>query len=179
MSTVQEEPARGEILLGTYSTITKQGPMLTLLQYITQKDPYPLCLREDKNACLASVTASVARVHRGLCVLRAPHPVPPQSHRVHSLDSEENSRSFLRASSSPPSPLLPWGDEVKSSCLFQGLASGQKGEGTSLTRDTPATWSSGRLTLQCCIAVTGQQLSDQLTVILILVQPPGGHTRGC
>lgn len=150
--------------MGPKLPVTKQDAMLVFFHFITQKGLHRRCTREDRHVCLADAASFVALINRGLCALRGPYPMPQSYYR------EEDSRSSLRASSPPPSPLLPSGNDVNSSRAGRmPLSSGAH----------PPPGLSGQLTLQCRIAITGQQLSDQLTIILILVQPPVGQTRGC
>lgn len=94
--------------MGPKLPVTKQDAMLVFFHFITQKGLHRRCTTEDRHVCLAGAASFVALINRGLCALRGPYPMPQRDYR------EEDSRSSLRASSPPPSPLLPSGNDVNS-----------------------------------------------------------------
>lgn len=85
----------------------KRDAVLLFFHSVTQKGLHRRCTREDKHVWLAGVTTFVALNNSGLCALKGPHPMPQRDY------GEEDSRSSLRAPSSPPSPLPPSGNDVK------------------------------------------------------------------
>lgn len=106
-------------------------------------------------------------------MLSGPH---TQGHRVCVCRADKKEVS-LKSSSSPRSPVVPLRNEVESTWFLQEFASVRRGEGACLAKGAPTPWSPGKLTLECRVAVTRQQLSDHLPIILVLIQPPGGKRK--
>lgn len=106
-------------------------------------------------------------------MLSGPH---PQGHKEPVCTAQTD--EFPDPPLEPLSLHPPGANEVRSVCFLQGLLLCSQGRAlvTPRARQHLVT---EQLTLQCCIAITGQQLSDQLSIILIFVQPPGGEMRGC